>query len=305
MLAAACGSDTEAVAFGDTTFSRAELDELLDSAFPDTADGNHPTSAVAALLSELVFAEGLADELEIEVTQADLDAAETTLEQQAEAGGVPPIDIDTPEGALRLRVTAIFDQANDWIEERMELVEAEPPEVVCSSHILLETEDEADVVVERLDAGEAFADVAVEASIGPSGPGGGDLGCVDTTTFDPDFIAGAAAVAPAGTTGPVQSQFGWHVIDVRSFGPGTTEVHPELDDAAAEQLAAGALAAAQNEAANALIGEVQTATIDRIGRELELDARYGTWDPDTASVVPPDGVTDPAPAPVPLDGIDG
>jgi peptidyl-prolyl cis-trans isomerase C len=49
-------------------------------------------------------------------------------------------------------------------------------EEVHARHILVATEEEAQALVERLDAGEDFATLAQEASIGPSGPDGGDLG---------------------------------------------------------------------------------------------------------------------------------
>ena len=82
----------------------------------------------------------------------------------------------------------------------------------------------------------------MELSTGPSGPGGGDLGCAPTAGYVPEFTEGARSVAPAGTTGPVESQFGWHVIEVRSFGPLTTENHPEVGADVIERARASARA---------------------------------------------------------------
>ncbi|MEZ5167075.1 MAG: peptidylprolyl isomerase [Acidimicrobiales bacterium] len=88
---------------------------------------------------------------------------------------------------------------------------------LCSSHILVETEEEADDVVARLDAGEDFAALAAELSLDTgSAAVGGDLGSSTRTRSCPSSST-AAAVGGAGISAPVQSQFGWHVIDVHSF----------------------------------------------------------------------------------------
>ena len=48
-----------------------------------------------------------------------------------------------------------------------------PDRQATASHILLDTEEEAFAAIDRLDAGEDFAALAMELSTGPSGPGGG------------------------------------------------------------------------------------------------------------------------------------
>ena len=59
-----------------------------------------------------------------------------------------------------------------------EFLAANPPvEEISARHILVETEDEGKTLVQRLKDGEDFAELGdAEASIGPSGPRGGDLG---------------------------------------------------------------------------------------------------------------------------------
>jgi parvulin-like peptidyl-prolyl isomerase len=82
-------------------------------------------------------------------------------------------------------------------------------------HILVETEAEAQAVIERLKAGEDFADLAAELSIDPgSAAEGGDLGFVPRGAFV-EPVNGAVFSLPIGEISePLQSQFGWHVVEV-------------------------------------------------------------------------------------------
>lgn len=84
---------------------------------------------------------------------------------------------------------------------------------VCASHILVETEDEAEATIARLDAGEDFAVVATEVSIDTgSGPAGGSLGCDSPAVWVPEF-AEATMVATVGeVTDPIETEFGFHII---------------------------------------------------------------------------------------------
>ena len=50
------------------------------------------------------------------------------------------------------------------------------PDKVHCAHILVKTEQEAETILERLNKGEKFANIAKEVSLCPSGKRGGDLG---------------------------------------------------------------------------------------------------------------------------------
>jgi parvulin-like peptidyl-prolyl isomerase len=91
----------------------------------------------------------------------------------------------------------------------------ESAEQARARHILVETEEEANEVIERLDAGEEFSDLAAELSLDPgSAADGGDLGFVPRGRFVESFDE-AVFTLPVGEIGePVQSQFGWHIIEV-------------------------------------------------------------------------------------------
>jgi len=95
-------------------------------------------------------------------------------------------------------------------------------EVACVQHILVADESDAQAVLDRLDAGEAFADVAANASLDTqSAAQGGALGCrplsAFTAQFIPEFVEGSLAAEVGVPTQPVESQFGQHVIRVAPF----------------------------------------------------------------------------------------
>ncbi len=86
---------------------------------------------------------------------------------------------------------------------------------IRARHILVKTEDEAKALIERAKAGEDFATLARENSIGPSAARGGDLGYFARDAMVPEFADAAFALKVGAITDkPVKTQFGWHVIKV-------------------------------------------------------------------------------------------
>jgi peptidyl-prolyl cis-trans isomerase C len=84
-----------------------------------------------------------------------------------------------------------------------------------ASHILVDSEADAMAVIARLDQGEEFAAIAKEVSTGPSGPNGGALGYFRRGDMVPSFeLASFNLEVGTYTKTPVQTRFGWHVIQV-------------------------------------------------------------------------------------------
>ncbi|MDA7940900.1 MAG: peptidyl-prolyl cis-trans isomerase [Nitrosopumilus sp.] len=84
---------------------------------------------------------------------------------------------------------------------------------VKCSHILVKKLSEAEGVIARLDGGEKFATVARAVSIdGGSARRGGDLGWFGRGAMVKEFEREAFSLPVGGTSGPVRSQFGYHVI---------------------------------------------------------------------------------------------
>lgn len=89
---------------------------------------------------------------------------------------------------------------------------ADPIREYNASHILVDTEEEAQAVRARLDAGADFAETAREISNDTSGPGGGELGWFSDGMMVEPFQAAVQSLEPGAISDPVETQFGWHVI---------------------------------------------------------------------------------------------
>lgn len=103
-------------------------------------------------------------------------------------------------------------------DKHREVIVADVPTVgeqANARHILVETEEEANEVIERLEAGEDFAALAEEVSTDPgSAAQGGDLGFVSPGAFV-ESVDEAVFSLPLGVVSePVESQFGYHIIEV-------------------------------------------------------------------------------------------
>ncbi|EIE51850.1 peptidylprolyl isomerase [Salipiger aestuarii] len=102
-----------------------------------------------------------------------------------------------------------------------------------ASHILVETEAEAEDLVAQLDDGADFADLAKANSTGPSGPNGGELGWFGAGMMVEPFQNAVDQMAVGDVTGPVQTQFGWHVIKLNDTrdkeAPALDEVRAQIE----------------------------------------------------------------------------
>ena len=111
---------------------------------------------------------------------------------------------------------------------------AEPETEYNASHILVETEEAAAALITELEGGADFAELARENSTGPSGPNGGQLGWFGKGAMVAPFEEAVLATDVGAISGPVQTQFGWHVIRLNETrvkdAPALEEVRPQLVD---------------------------------------------------------------------------
>jgi hypothetical protein len=199
--------------------------------------------------------------LGVELLRADLEALGATLPPSSEdLEGFTALQNDFQ---LMVQAWSSLPPETTVDEDVTALYEAGPEEsgVVCVSHILVDTEEEAEEAAALLEDGTDFAELAGAVSIDTqSAAAGGSLGCYPTVDFTSQFIAefvDAALAADVGIpTDPVASQFGWHIIQLAPI----------------EQLDA------------ATIGQLRLETFaDRY--EIVVDPRVGQWDP-TQILVP-------------------
>jgi peptidyl-prolyl cis-trans isomerase C len=85
------------------------------------------------------------------------------------------------------------------------------PDKVHCAHILVKTEQEAKSILERLNKGEKFANLA-QVSLCPSGKRGGDLGTFGRGKMVKEFETAAFALQKGQISAIVKTKFGYHII---------------------------------------------------------------------------------------------
>lgn len=107
-----------------------------------------------------------------------------------------------------------------------------------AKHILVKTEAEAKAVITKLAKGSSFDKLAKEKSLDPgSKDKGGDLGWFSPATMVKPFSAAVAKLAKGKyTQTPVQSQFGWHVIQLTDSRKSTPMAYDKVKDGLKKQL---------------------------------------------------------------------
>ncbi len=280
LVLAACGGGNQVVAtVADGDLYSFEIDEQLVeelSASSGAVDRTQFAQDLTNTIVELIVIARAESDFDVTFTDEAIDARTDELSTQfaaeIEANGF------TDE---RVRRVAHQQLVADAVQELLieqegpvtdEAIEAFVNETVrgqteaCASHILLETEEDAQAALERVQGGEDFADVAMDVSTGPSGPDGGDLGCALLGNYVAEFAQGAFEAEIGVATEPVQSSFGWHVILV------TERTEPDVDIEVVRENAATVLSAqdGQNLVQEWLLGVVAEA-------DVTVEPEYGEW----------------------------
>ena len=161
------------------------------------------------------------------------------------------------------------DAVGAYYEENRDALEQ-----ACASHILVATEEEAVEIVALLGAGGDFAALAAERSVDPgSAAQGGSIGCVTRGSTVPEFEQALFSQPIGEVGGPVQTEFGFHVLRVdRREVPPLDEVRGEIE----QRLS--------NEARQAF----GTWFVDALSAaDVTVDPRYGEWNPATGDIERP------------------
>ena len=83
-------------------------------------------------------------------------------------------------------------------------------------HILVDSEEKCNQLKSEIENGRDFADVAREHSSCPSGRRGGDLGEFGRGQMVPEFDQVVFSGELNTVHGPVQTQFGYHLLEITS-----------------------------------------------------------------------------------------
>jgi peptidyl-prolyl cis-trans isomerase C len=86
-------------------------------------------------------------------------------------------------------------------------------------HILVPTEEACNDLMQQLEAGADFADLAKAHSQCPSGKSGGDLGEFGPGQMVKEFDQVVFSAEVGKVQGPVKTQFGYHLLEVTQRTP--------------------------------------------------------------------------------------
>jgi len=166
------------------------------------------------------------------------------LARAAEAAGLADdvelaaqLEIQRLQALSRAMASYILDQ-NPTSDAELEIAYQQNLDQISAPqykarHILVDAEEEAQEIIEELQQGANFEELAQTRSTGPSGPSGGDLGWFTADSMVAPF-AEAITTMEIGTftAEPVATRFGWHIIFLEdataSQPPGLEVVREEI-----------------------------------------------------------------------------
>lgn len=312
VLLAGCGGGSTragaAATVGDQRIAADELEQLVSRGLEDPAAqeelGANRAEYQRQVLNRMVRAklfEEAARENGVEVTAGDVDArlaefaeqagGREELEQQAAAAGIAPQDLDRFVREVSLEIAlgdALTEDVDVPDEQLAQLYQQNLAQFdqVRTRHILVEDEAQARDLLAQVQADPSrFAALAAEFSIDEgNADAGGDLGLAGRGQFVPPFEEAVFGAKP-GEVVLVQTEFGWHVIEVLERQ--TTTPEQARDDLRRQVL---------GEQRQGRVLEELRSTGKRLG--VEVNPRFGRWDAEEVEVAPvpeDDGLSKPAP----------
>ncbi len=199
-------NDTVLAVAAGHTITEQELNNLIANYPPEQQVYFSNPNAKDELLEQLIgfhLFSALAEEQKIKESKAYRETL-TKMEQElashmAATGVIERVTVDDSEAEAYFDAHPAQFQAGEQVKE---------------SHILVDSEEEAKKAAEEIAAGKAFSDAAREYSTCPSKEKGGDLGYFGKGQMAPEFERAAFGAQAGETVGPVQTQFGYHLIRV-------------------------------------------------------------------------------------------
>ena len=254
-LLLSCGGSQVDIEVGETQIDR---DSLIKWNQERTGVADPSMSLLIETANEWIQNQALADflnEYGVVIDEMDVVKARDQLLAAGITDSDPRLGIYSEWQAIRNFAAEGSLEVEAAYEANKELLGHE----LCTSHILTNTRQEALEVLELLESGQKFEELALTFSIDPgSGANGGSLGCVPLGAFVPSFERAVLGAIKASKelVGPVGSQFGYHVIRVDKINA----VEPIPFEQQGERLFMSIM------------------HLSSLTREVDVDSRYGTWD---------------------------
>jgi peptidyl-prolyl cis-trans isomerase D len=163
------------------------------------------------------------------------------------------------------------------------------PEQRQLQQMLLPDEATARQAQAQLALGKDFAAVARDLA-GMSDPGALDLGWVKPADLPPELADPAFALAQGGTTAPVKSSFGWHILRVAAIKPAEEQSYDQVKDKLKQEVArdraSDRMADVANSMDDAVAGGASFADLEKkfglktiAATELDLDGKDAAGKP--------------------------
>lgn len=280
IVISACSGGTLVATVNGVDISSADVETLIAESQTTATPELYAQLIQTLIIHEVVSAAAL-EELGIEISQEELDGAIEELTAQIELSGGTLEEAAAQQGLSMDAVPLIVEEdlTEQAIADALVAAEPEPSEEdieaaynaalqslteVCASHILVATEEEAQAALERIEGGEAFEDVAAELGTDGTAEVGGDLGCSPASNYVAEFAVATIEADLEVPTGPVQSQFGYHVILVRERTE--TPLADVRDDL---------IAGLRDQQRGTLLGDWMLAVIGTA--DVSVEEEYGTW----------------------------
>lgn len=125
-------------------------------------------------------------------------------------------------------VTISDEEVKKYFEDNKEMFKGEAS--VRAKHILIDNEDKAKEIKEKINNGLSFEEAAREFSTCPSNSQGGDLGTFTRGKMVPEFENAAFELEVGQISEPVKTQFGYHLIKVDEKSPEVMKSFDEVKD---------------------------------------------------------------------------
>ncbi len=129
-------------------------------------------------------------------------------------------------------VAVTEEEINDFYEKNKATYKTD--EMVKASHVLIDSEEKADEVLEDITDGLSFEEAAEKYSSCPSKQNGGDLGQFGKGQMVKEFEDAVFSMEIGEISEPIKTQFGYHIIKLTDHIPARSselkEVYQEVKD---------------------------------------------------------------------------
>lgn len=191
---------------GDTKIAETDVLNYIRNMDPQFAQQFQSEEGIKQIIDELIRQELLyKDAIENKMDEEEEflkvleDTRSSLIKSYAFSKAIEGVNIDEKE------VMEYFESVKEQYKQ---------PAGVHAAHILVDEEEKAKEIIEKINKGEEFETLAKEFSSCPSKDNGGDLGVFYPGQMVPEFDQKAFAMEEGEISEPVKTQFGYHIIKV-------------------------------------------------------------------------------------------